>query len=194
MQSRGLQTGARRLHAGNVQEDRAFQTYEPPSRRAARGSLLALIGFVGLSLLVWAANGAITAGSAPAWYWSLTAPPGTPPTWLFAPVWTALYPLMGVAAWLVWRRIDVGAERKRSALRIWGWQLLANSLWSPAFFGLHSLGASLVVIVLLLAAILMTVRRFVPLQPVAAVLMLPYGLWVSYAAYLNVGFWWLNRG
>jgi len=188
-----LQTGAGCLDRFGTKEGRVFQTYEPPSRRAARGSLLALIGFVGLSLLVWAANGAITAGSTPAWYWSLTAPPGTPPAWLFAPVWTALYPVMGVAAWLVWRRIDVGAERKRAALRSWGWQLLANSLWSPAFFGLHRPGLSLVVIVLLLASILLAIRRFVPLQPVAAVLMLPYALWVGYAAYLNAGFWWLNR-
>ncbi len=188
-----MQTGAGCLDRFGTKEGRVFQTYEPPSRRAARGSLLALIGFVGLSLLVWAANGAITAGSTPAWYWSLTAPPGTPPVWLFAPVWTALYPVMGVAAWLVWRRIDVGAERKRAALRSWGWQLLANSLWSPAFFGLHRPGLSLVVIVLLLVSILLAIRRFVPLQPVAAVLMLPYALWVGYAAYLNAGFWWLNR-
>ena len=154
-----------------AKEGRAFQTYEPPSRRAARGSLLALIGFVGLSLLVWAANRAITAGSTPAWYWSLTAPPGTPPAWRVAPGGAAVYPVKGT----------------------WGWQLLANSLWSPAFFGLHNPGLSLFVIALLLAAILLTLRRFVPLQPVAAALMLPYALWVGYAAYLNVGFWWLNR-
>jgi len=189
-----LQTGDRCLHGHQQKEGRAFQTYEPPSRRAARGSLLALIGFVGLALLVWAANGAITAGSARDWYASLIPPPGTPPTRLFAPVWTTLYPVMGVAAWLIWRRIDIGAERKRAALRTWGWQLLANSLWSPAFFGLHSLGLSLAVAVLLLAAVVLTIRRFMPLQPVAAALMLPYALWVGYATYLNAGFWWLNRG
>jgi len=189
-----LQSGTRFLHKSGCREGRAFQTYEPPSRRAARGSLLALIGFVGLSLLVWAANGAITAGSVRGWYGSLAEPPGTPPTWLFAPVWTTLYPVMGVAAWLVWRRIDIGAERKRAALRTWGWQLLINSLWSPAFFGLHNLGLALVVIGLLLAAILLTIRRFAAIRPVAAVLMLPYAFWVGYATYLNAGFWWLNRG
>lgn len=176
-----------------IREGRVFQTYEPPSRRAARGSILALIGFVGLSLLVWAANGAITAGSVRGWYGALVPPPGTPPNWLFAPVWTALYPLMGVAAWLVWRRIDVGVERKRAALRTWGWQLLVNALWSPAFFGLHQLGLALAVIGVLLMAVLLTIRRFAPLQPAAAVLMLPYALWVGYATYLNFGFWWLNR-
>jgi tryptophan-rich sensory protein len=189
-----LQTGPRCLHQREIKEGRVFQTYEPPSRRAARGSLLALIGFVGMSLLVWAANGAITAGSVRGWYGSLAAPPGTPPTWLFAPVWTTLYPVMGVAAWLVWRRIDVGAERKRAALRTWGWQLLVNSLWSPAFFGLHSLGLGFVVICTLLATVLLTIRRFVPLQPLAAALMAPYAVWIGYAAYLNAGFWWLNHG
>lgn len=175
-----------------MKEGRAFESYEPPSRRAARSSLLALIGFVGLALLVWAANGAITAGSVRGWYGSLAAPPGTPPNWLFAPVWTTLYPVMGVAAWLVWRRIDVGVDRKRAALRMWGWQLLVNSLWSPAFFGLHNLGLSLVVIGLLLASILLTIRRFAAIQPVAATLMAPYAVWVLYATYLNAGFWWLN--
>ncbi len=189
-----MQIGGRFPHRFKNKEGRVFQTYEPPSRRAARSSLLALIGFVGMSLLVWAANGAIVAGSARGWYPSLAAPPGTPPAWLFAPVWTALYPVMGVAAWLVWRRIDVGAERKRAALRSWGWQLLINSLWLPALFGLHSLELGLLVIGLMLAAMLLTTRRFVPLQPLAATLMGCCVAWVGYAAYLDAAFWWLNHG
>lgn len=152
-----------------------------------------MIGFVGLALLVWAANGAITAGGVRGWYGSLAAPPGTPPNWLFGPVWTVLYPLMGVAAWVVWRRIDIGADQKRAALRLWGWQLLINAFWSPAFFGLHQVGASLVIIVVMLAAILWTMRRFAAIQPLGAALMAPYALWVGYATYLNAGFWWLNR-
>ena len=156
--------------------------------------MLALIGFVGMALLVWAANGAVTASSVRGWYDSLQAPPGTPPPWLFAPVWTALYPTMGIAAWLVWRRIDVGAERKRASLRVWGWQLLVNAMWSPAFFGLHRLGLSLAVIGVLFAAILATTVMFARLQRVAALLMLPYLAWVGYATYLSAGFWLLNRG
>ena len=104
-----------------------------------------------------------------------------------------LYSAVGVAAWLVWRRIDVGAERKRAALRLWGWQLLANSLWYPAFFGLHSPALGLLVAAFLLAATLLVIRRFAPLQPAAALLMLFYALCVGYAAYLDAGFWWLNR-
>ena len=174
------------------QECRAFQTVEPPYRRAQRASLFALVGFLGLCLLVFVANGAVTASSVRGWYCTLAQPPLSPPDWLFAPVWTALYLAMGVAAWLVWRRIDIAAHRKRRALRIWGWQLLANALWPAAFFGLQSVGLGLAVVVVLLAAIVMTVRSFWPLQRMAALLLLPYLAWVGFAAYLNAGFWWLN--
>lgn len=147
---------------------------------------------MGLCLLVWGASGAATALGVRGWYLSLARPPGTPPNWLFGPVWTALYPLVGVAAWLVWRRVDVGLERKRSALRLWGWQLGANALWAPAFFGLQSTRLGMLVIVPLLLLIVLTMRAFWPLQRVAALLLVPYAAWVGYATYLNVGFWFLN--
>lgn len=156
--------------------------------------MLALVGFVGLCLLVGASNAAITAGGVRPWYAGLAKPPGTPPNWLFAPVWTTLYILLGVAAWLVWRRIDVGADRKRAALRAWGWALAANALWSPAFFGLHMPGLSMAMLAAMLATTGVTLHRFRPLQPLAAALTLPYAGWSAYAAYLNAGFWWLNRG
>ena len=95
--------------------------------------VLALVGFVGLCLLVAAADGSIVAGAARGWYLSLNRPPGTPPNWVFAAVWTALYAMIGLAGWLVWRR-TVGTR----ALRLWGWQLAANAFWTPAFFALHS--------------------------------------------------------
>ena len=143
-------------------------------------------------MLVWAANGAVTAISVRGWYRTLVQPPLAPPNWVFAPVWTVLYVSMGVAAWLVWRRIDIGAHRKRRALRMWGWQLLANALWPAAFFGFQSIGVALAVIVVLLAAITATIRLFWPLHRVATLLLLPYLAWVGFAAYLNTGFWWLN--
>ena len=177
-----------------MREGCAFQTVESPRRRSSRSNLLALIGFVGLCLLVWGAAGAATASSVRGWYLSLARPPGTPPNWLFGPVWTTLYPMVGVSAWLVWRRLDVGLERKRAALRMWGWHLLINAAWAPAFFGLRSPALGLLVIGRLLAAILLTIRAFLPLQRWAAALLVPYVTWVGYATYLNVGFWWLNRG
>ena len=188
-----------RPHKARTREGRVFQTFEPPYRRAARANLLALIGFVGLCLLVSLANGAVTATSVKGWYLTLARPPGTPPNWLFAPAWlftpawTTLYVLMGVSAWLVWRRIDVGAERKRAALRLWGWQLALNALWPAVFFAWRAPAAGLAVILLLLAAAALTVRAFLPLHRLGGALLLPYVAWLSYATYLNAGFWWLNR-
>ncbi len=122
------------------------------------------------------------------WYPSLAQPFGTPPNWVFAPVWTALYVLMGVAGWLVWRRC--GAARP---VRLWGWQLAANALWTPFFFGLHNPPLALAEILVLLALIVTTIRSFMRVRRLAAWLMLPYLAWTGYATYLTAGFWWLNR-
>ncbi len=157
--------------------------------------MLALIGFVGLCLLVGAADGAITAGAIAKWYVGLAKPPGTPPNWVFAPVWTTLYVLMGTAAWLVWQRGQAKSgpgNRHRRVLLLWGWQLLANSLWTPAFFGLNSALAGLVVIAALLALVVVTMLRFWPISRPAAVMMVPYAAWVAYATYLNAGIFVLN--
>lgn len=130
---------------------------------------------------------AITMPAVQGWYLTLVRPPGTPPNWAFPVAWTTLYICMGTAAWLIWRR--VGAAR---VLRLWGWQLALNAIWSPAFFGLNSPTAGLVVIVPFWIAVAWTLRAFAPLDRRAAWLMAPYLVWVSYAAYLNLGFWWLN--
>lgn len=134
----------------------------------------------------------MTAGSVRTWYPTLVSPPGTPPNWLFGPVWTALYVLIAVSAWLVWRQATGGGPRGYAALRLWGWQLGLNALWTPAFFGLHILGLALAMIVLLLGAIALTIRAFARIDRIAAVLLLPYAAWVFFATYLNAGFWWLN--
>lgn len=149
---------------------------------------MALVGFIGLALLVGVAGGAASSAGGRGWYLSLIRPPGTPPDWVFAPVWTALYVLMGIAAWRVWRR---GA---RPALQLWGWQLALNAIWSPVFFRLHNPAAALAVILPLLALIGLTTRAFVRQERLAGALLLPYLGWVCYATYLNAGFWWLNRG
>ncbi len=142
-----------------------------------------------MALLVGAADGAITAGSIQGWYLSLTAPPGTPPSWVFGPVWTVLYVMMGVAGWLVWQRVGAGRP-----VRLWGWQLIVNALWAPAFFGLHSPPAALAVMAPLLVLVALTIRAFARVRPLAAWLMAPYLAWCGYAAYLNAGFCWLNPG
>ena len=149
---------------------------------------MALVGFVGLCLLVGVAGGTITARSLHTWYASLHAPPGTPPNWVFAPVWSVLYVMIGVAAWLVWRRSGASGP-----LRLWGWQLAANAMWVPAFFGLHSPPLAMAVVLVLIALTAITVRFFARIRRVAAWLMLPYLGWVLFAAYINAGFWLLNR-
>lgn len=146
---------------------------------------------MGLCLLSGAVAGGITASSVPGWYATLVRPPGTPPNGVFGPVWTVLYVLMGTAAWLIWRRPAAGHRR---ALRLWGWQLLVNAAWTPAFFGMHSPLLGLAVLAPLLVLIGYTMRAFHRLQPLAAGLMVPYLLWSCYAFYLNAGFLWLNPG
>ena len=150
-------------------------------------ALLALAGFIGLPLLVGAAGGAVTADAVRGWYLTLARPPGVPPSAVFPVVWTTLYIMMGLAAWLAWRR-----PAPWPALRLWGLQLLANALWSPAFFGLHSPTLGLVVLAALLPLIVATILAFRRLDPRAAALMLPYLLWTLYATYLTAGFRWLN--
>ena len=174
-------------------EGRAFQNVEPPPRRVAPGALLALLGFVGLCLLVALSDSAVTRTSVHGWYRSLVHPPGTPPDWVFPVVWSALYLCMAVAAWLVWRLAGIARSRHYGALRLWGWQLLFNALWTPAFFGLHAPGLALGVILVLLALVALTVRAFARVDRPAAALMLPYLAWVGYAAWLTAGTWWLNR-
>jgi len=125
------------------------------------------------------------------WYPTLTRPVFAPPNWVFGPVWTALYAMMGVASWLVWRAPD--RPRARRALALYGLQLLLNLAWSWLFFGLRQPLAALVEIVALLTLIALTTLRFAPLSRAAAALMMPYLAWVSFATLLNAGFWWLNR-
>jgi tryptophan-rich sensory protein len=149
--------------------------------------LAALIGFVGLCLLVGMTGASITAPAVRGWYLTLRYPPGTPANWVFPVVWTVLYVLIGVSAWRVWRR--VGTAR---VIRVWGWQLALGAAWSPAFFGLHSPAAGLVVIVPFWFSIVWTIRGFAPIDRPAAWMLAPYLAWVSYATYLNAGFWWLN--
>ena len=127
----------------------------------------------------------------PTWYAALEKPSFTPPNWLFAPAWVTLYILMGVAAFIIWRK---GSEQwqVRMALITFLVQLVLNALWSVVFFGFKSPLAGVVVIVILWVAILFTILKFFKLSTVAGVLLLPYILWVSFAAILNISVWMLN--
>jgi tryptophan-rich sensory protein len=123
------------------------------------------------------------------WYASLVKPWFTPPSWVFGPVWTILYALMGIAAGLVWHAKKTPAH---PALKIYFVQLGLNVIWSLLFFGLRSPLLALVEIVILWFAIALTIRAFYPISKNAAMLLVPYILWVTVATALNAGVWLLN--
>lgn len=123
------------------------------------------------------------------WYDVLRKPRWTPPNWVFGPVWSALYTMMAVAAWRVWRARGSG---QGGALALFGLQLALNLAWSGLFFGLRSPGAGVVAIAALWMAIAATLVAFRRLDRVAGMLMVPYLLWVTYASALNVAIWHLN--
>lgn len=131
-----------------------------------------------------------TRSSVDTWYATLAKPSFAPPNSIFAPVWTVLYLLMGLALYLVWSQ---NSAQRGNSLQLFAAQLILNVLWSVVFFGLESTFGGVVVIVLLWVAIYMTIRSFAAVSEPAAWLMVPYLLWVTYAAILNIAIWWLNR-
>jgi tryptophan-rich sensory protein len=150
-----------------------------------------LIVFVGVCLAIGALGGWVTAGSVKDWYPTLSKPSFNPPNWLFGPVWTILYVMMGVAAWRVWLKAYGG--RARGPLTLFTLQLALNLGWSVIFFGLHAIGAAAVVIVALEATIVGTMFLFRRIDGLAAALLAPYALWVAFATLLNVAIWRLNN-
>jgi len=133
-----------------------------------------------------------TSRAIPTWYKTLTKPRFNPPNWLFGPAWTALYVLMAVAAYLVWRN-GLAAPGVKAALVVFLVQLALNALWSGLFFGLRSPLAGLIGIVALWLAILATIVLFFGVSTLAGVLLLPYIAWVSFATILNAAILNLNR-
>ena len=151
------------------------------------GAVLAVLLCEGVGILAAIA----TQSSVTMWYPTLAKPVFTPPGWVFGPVWTLLYALMGIAVWLVGRRgwTTLGVQ---SAVGLFVLQLGLNGLWSFAFFGIQSASGGLIVIVLLWIVIAVTTARFFQLQRTAGWLMVPYLLWVTYATVLNGAIWWMN--
>lgn len=149
-----------------------------------------------VSIIACLAAGAIgsvfTTSAIPTWYAALEKPIFTPPNWLFFPVWTVLYILMGVAAFLVWRK-GLANRQVRTALIIFLIQLILNALWSVVFFGLESPLYGFIVIAVLSVVILFTVLEFYSISLASSVLLWPYLLWVAFAMVLNESIWLLNR-
>jgi tryptophan-rich sensory protein len=146
--------------------------------------------FVAVCFSAAAVGAALTAESVDTWYRTLAKPSWNPPDWVFGPVWTVLYLLMGVAAWLVWRRS--GWRDARFALLLFAVQLLLNTVWSGLFFAARAPGLAFAEILLLWMAIAATIAAFFRHSRTAAALMVPYLAWSTFAAVLNFVIWRLN--
>lgn len=144
---------------------------------------------IALTVVVGAAGSLFTASSVQTWYTTLAKPAFNPPSWLFGPVWTVLYILMGISFWMIWTS---KSKEKNRAITLFLIQLFLNAIWSPVFLGTRSLGGAFVLIVLLWAAIVLTILVFKKISKPAAWLLVPYISWVSFAMMLNFAIWRLN--
>lgn len=159
----------------------------PP--RSPLAKFAALAGCLVLAFIA-AGVGAAASVDAQGFYAELTRPSWTPPPWLFGPVWSVLFTMMAVAAWLVWRAGP--SPQVRRALWLWGVQLVANALWSWLFFAWRMGAAASVEVLVLLALIVATTLAFRRIRPLAAALMLPYIAWVAFASALTWTLWRMN--
>ena len=165
-----------------------FRMTKPASAKlSSLRNLLALAGWILLCFGAASLGGLFPPDD---WYGTLQKPSWNPPGWIFGPVWTTLYTMMGVAAWLVWKRGGFAAQR--GPLGLFLVQLALNAAWTPLFFGLHWVGAALAEILLLWLAIAATIVAFRKAHTGAMWLLLPYLAWVSFASALNFTLWRLN--
>jgi tryptophan-rich sensory protein len=178
---------SRRHPAGLPAPLRQAQRTRLGAAREPGHQVLALAGWLVLCL---AASGTAFFVSTGGWFAGLRKPSWNPPLWIFGPVWTLLYILMAVAAWLVWRE---GGWKERSwNLRLFVLQWLLNVLWTPLFFGMHLSGLAFAEIVVLWFAVAATMVLFWKVRKAAGVLLAPYLAWVSFAAALNFTIWQMN--
>ena len=153
--------------------------------------LAGLVFWIGICYLAAWIGALVSPGMAPAdWYDALNKPAWNPPGWVFGPVWTVLYTMMGIAAWIVWDRF--GLKAAKVALVAFLVQLVLNGLWSRIFFGMQEPGWAFFEILILLAAIVVTTVLFFRNNAVAGWLMVPYIVWVGYASTLNGAIWIMN--
>ncbi|MBE9584446.1 tryptophan-rich sensory protein [Mucilaginibacter sp. JRF] len=166
-----------------------MNTVAQPHRSPHLGALI-------ISILITLAIGFtasyFTRPEIPGWYAGLQKPSFSPPNWLFAPVWTSLYIIIGIAAYLVWQRRD-GSKLYATTRNIYIAQLVLNFSWSMVFFGMHQMLAAFVIIVLLLISIISCIANFSRFNKAASWLMVPYLLWVSFASILNFSVYLLNK-
>lgn len=152
-------------------------------------NIVSLVVFLAICLGIAAVSGQVTIANIPTWYDSLAKPSFTPPNGVFGPVWTLLYILVAISGWMVWRKIGFTPDRP---LIVYALQLCLNFAWSFIFFGMHMLGLAVADVLLLLIMIGWNIVLFWRVDRVAAVLLVPYFAWVSFASALNIAVWQLN--
>lgn len=155
--------------------------------------ILRIVLVVSTCLVIGYLSGMVTRESITTWYPTLIKPIFNPPNWIFAPVWTILYIMMGVAGGLVWNRLESNPEMVKKAFTFFIIQLALNAIWSYLFFSLHNPFLALIEIVLLWLMVFETYTLFKKIENTAGLLLLPYLAWVSFATVLNGSIWWLNR-
>jgi benzodiazapine receptor len=133
-----------------------------------------------------------TFSAIPTWYAGLIKPSFNPPSWIFGPVWTALYALMGLSLYLI---LSYGLKKKgvKTAINLFTLQLIANILWSIIFFGMKNIRLALIEIIVLLVLVLLTMLKFYKINKEAVYLLIPYFLWGSFATFLTYSIWILNK-
>jgi len=154
-------------------------------------SVARLVACIVLCYGIAAAGAWSTFPSIPTWYAGLVKPAWTPPNWVFPVVWNILYGLMALSLWLLWDKTAPSPERKR-AITLFLAQLVLNALWSPVFFAWHYVWAALAIIVAMIVLVVLTIRTAWPINRWAALLLVPYLLWISYASTLNAGIGIMN--
>lgn len=148
--------------------------------------IISIVATVGIGSL----GGIFTIAEIPNWYAGLNKPSFNPPNWLFGPVWTSLYTMMGIAFYLIWKQ--PATDTRKKAIQIFIIQFVLNFFWSIIFFSLHSIGAALIEIIVMWIFILLTIIQFSKLSKPAAWLLVPYIAWVSFATILTASIWKLN--
>ena len=153
-------------------------------------SILPLLVFILITLFAGFIGSLFTTPSIASWYAFINKPSFSPPNWLFAPVWSLLYILMGIAAFLIWQKRD--NLKTKPALMFYGIQLILNTFWSIIFFGMHNPGLAFLEIIILWTFILITLIKFYKINKTSGILFIPYLIWVSFASILNFAVWMLN--
>jgi translocator protein len=154
-------------------------------------NILKLIASIGSCFLVAFLGSIFTTPSIPTWYAHLNKPFFNPPNWIFAPVWTILFFLMGISLYIVWNK-NLKNEKKEQAIKVFVFQLILNLFWSLAFFGLHMPVLALIVIYVLWITIFMMIKSFLKISKASGNLQIPYLAWVTFASFLNLAIVFLN--